>query len=159
MNYRDMFYAFLFPRHQHNNAGSLLILGLRLLFGVLLMMHGFDKLENYATLSMTFPDFMYMGSKISLLLVMFVELVCALAFIIGFLFRLAIIPMIISMAVAFLWVHRGSIMEGELAFVYLVVFCMLALSGPGNYSIDAPLGSYLMYKDDTHTTCCSGAKE
>lgn len=151
-----MIYRFLFPRYSNEPYMSMLLLALRLLFGILFMMHGFDKLNNYAVLSETFPSFMGLGSRVSLLLVMFAELVCSLAFIFGFLFRLAVIPMIIAMLVAFVWAHNGSMAEGELSFIYAMVFLVLAIAGPGRYSVDTPIGDYIMYKDDTHSTKSCG---
>ena len=82
-----MFYSFIFPRYSNKPIASLIILLLRVLFGSLLMIHGFDKLNNYSVLVDSFPSFMGMGSKISLLLVLFAELVCPIAVIVGFLYR------------------------------------------------------------------------
>ena len=48
--------------------------------------------------------------------------------------------MIIAMAVAFFSFHQATLAEGELAFLYLLLFIMLYISGPGKYSID-----YLIY--------------
>ena len=44
--------------------------------------------------------------------------------------------MIVTMAVAFFFAHGGSITGGELAFVYLVVFILMYMVGPGKYSVD-----------------------
>lgn len=148
-----MLYKFLFPRYSNAPVMSILLLALRLLFGILFMVHGFDKLTNYSLLVDSYPNFMGLGSRFTLLLTMFAELVCAAAFILGFLFRLAVIPMIIAMFVAFVWVHNGVISEGELSFIYAMVFLILAVTGPGRYSIDTPIGDYIMYKDDTCVAC------
>ena len=141
-----MIYRFLFPRYCNTTILSLLLLALRLLFGILFMMHGFDKLYNFSLLVDNYPNFMGLGSRFSLLLTLFAELVCAAAFVLGFLFRLAVVPMFFAMAVAFLWVHHGSIAEGELAFIYAMMFLILAITGPGLYSIDKPVGDYIMYR-------------
>ena len=47
-----------------------------------------------------------------------------------------LIPMIISMGVAFFDVHDAMIPEGELSLIYLIVFIILFLTGPGRYSVD-----------------------
>jgi putative oxidoreductase len=91
---------------------------------------------------------MNIGSEISLLVVIFAEMLCSIFFIIGALFRLSMIPMLITLAVAFFHVHNGSIMQGELAFIYLIVFIMMYVSGPGEYSVDAKIYEYLHSKDD-----------
>ncbi|MBE6306244.1 MAG: DoxX family protein [Bacteroidaceae bacterium] len=136
--------AFLFPRYANKPMVSLLLLALRLIFGVLFMIHGVDKMLNFATLSQSFPDVTGMGSSISLMVTIFIELFCSLAFIVGFMFRLVLLPMIASMFVAFFIIHRASVLQGELALIYLVVFLLLAVVGPGSYSIDNPLGAYVI---------------
>lgn len=138
-----MLYTYIFPRYSNAIVPSSLIFSLRILFGVLLMMHGFDKLNNYDALVTAFPSVLGLGSRISLLSILFVELVCSLAFIVGFLYRLAILPMIVAMFIAFVWVHHASVVQGELAFIYLVVFLLLALTGPGRYSIDNLVYNYI----------------
>ena len=55
--------------------------------------------------------------------------------------RIFCIPIIITMAIAFLFVHAGSPFSGrELAFVYAVPFVAIMLMGPGRLSIDSLFG-------------------
>jgi putative oxidoreductase len=54
----------------------------------------------------------------------------------GLLVRVTVIPMIIAMAVAFFDVHDADFPEGELSFIYLILFLLLYITGPGKYSID-----------------------
>ena len=73
----------------------------------------------------------------SLILAIFGELTCSLAFIFGFLYRLAMIPMIFTMGMAFFVIHGNDPCSvKELAFIYLVVFVLMYIAGPGKYSID-----------------------
>jgi putative oxidoreductase len=44
--------------------------------------------------------------------------------------------MIVAMAVAFFDVHDAMMPEGELALIYLILFIILYVVGPGRYSID-----------------------
>jgi putative oxidoreductase len=44
--------------------------------------------------------------------------------------------MMTSMAVAFFDIHDGMMPEGELALIYLIVFVLLFMAGPGRYSVD-----------------------
>lgn len=99
-------------------------------------MHGIMKMNDFDALSLTFFDPFGIGSFYSLVLAVFAEVVCSCAFILGFLFRLTLIPMIVTMAVAFVGVHDGIISAGELSFIFLVVFILLWLTGPGLFSID-----------------------
>jgi putative oxidoreductase len=70
------------------------------------------------------------------MIAIFTEFCCSLFLISGLLFRLVVIPMIISMAVAFFDVHDAMFPQGELALIYLIVFMILYFTGPGRYSID-----------------------
>ncbi len=47
------------------------------------------------------------------MLAIFGELFCSVAFVFGFLYRLSMIPMIVTMAVAFFFAHGGSITGGS----------------------------------------------
>ena len=120
----------LFPRKANQTNFSLFLLSMRLLFGSLLMTHGYAKLMGFAAMSASFPDPLGIGSRYSLMLAIFGELFCSVAFVFGFLYRLSMIPMIVTMAVAFFFAHGG------LAFVYLVVFILMYMVGPGKYSVD-----------------------
>lgn len=128
--------TFLFPRKANQTNFSLFLLSMRLLFGSLLMTHGYAKLTGFAAMSASFPDPFGIGSRYSLMLAIFGELFCSVAFVFGFLYRLSMIPMIVTMAVAFFFAHGGSMTGGELAFVYLVVFILMYMAGPGKYSVD-----------------------
>ena len=102
-----------------------------------------QKLEEFEQMSGGFPDPLGLGSALSLSLAIFGELVCSLALVVGVLSRLVLLPMIFTMCVAFFMAHGGSMAEGELAFVYLVVFVLLFFAGPGRFSVDGWLAKKL----------------
>ena len=131
-----MLYNFLFPQSFRGKGVSFLILCLRVFFGVLFFTHGIDKMANFNELSETFPNILGFGSYMSLMLSIFCEFCCSLFLITGLLVRLTVIPMIISMAVAFFDVHDGLFPQGELALIYLVMFVILYITGPGRFSVD-----------------------
>lgn len=131
-----MIRSFLFPTYAYRKNFSLFVLSLRVLFGVLLMVHGIGKICDFDALSQTFPDPFGIGSRGSLILAIFGEVVCSAAFIVGFLHRLCMIPMIITMVTAFVVIHKWSVVEGEMAFANFMVFLLLYVAGPGRYSID-----------------------
>ena len=128
---------FLFPKPSEPKEYSLLLLALRLFFGIMLMMHGLVKVINFTELRYTFPEPIGLGREMLLLFVIFGEFVCSVGFILGALYRLCLIPMILVMAGAFFVIHGGSIAEGELAFLYLIVFVLMFIAGPGRFSVDA----------------------
>lgn len=142
-----MIYNFLFPTKPTSTKASLLLLAARIIFGVLLMNHGIQKWSNFQELSTAFPDPLGVGSPLSLGLAIFGELVCSIGFIVGFLYRLSMIPMIFTMAVAFFVIHANDVFSvKELAFIYLVVFVLMYIAGPGKFSIDYFIGNELSRK-------------
>lgn len=144
-----MYKRLLFPDKPEGTAASSLLLIARIVFGILLMNHGIDKWANYQELSAVFPDPMGIGSPLSLGLAIFSELACSMAFIIGFLYRLVLIPMIITMIVAFFVIHGSDpFATKELAFVYLMVFVLMYAIGPGRFSVDHWLGKAIFQNTD-----------
>lgn len=142
-----MLKRFLFPVKPDGTFISVILLIVRVVFGVMLMNHGIDKWANYQELSAVFPDPLGIGSPLSLGLAIFGELACSMAFIIGFLYRLAMIPMIFTMCVAFFIVHADDpFAVKQLAFVYLVVFVLMYIVGPGKFAVDRWISKSLFRK-------------
>ena len=131
-----MFYNFLFPQHFRGKGVSLLILALRLFFGILFFVHGLDKLTNFNDLSLDYPSVMGLGSYTTLMLSIFCEFCCSLFLIAGLLTRILTIPMIVAMGVAFFDIHDAMMPEGELSLIYFITFIILFFVGPGRYSMD-----------------------
>ena len=131
-----MFYNFLFPQYFRGKGVSFLILFVRLFFGALFFMHGLDKLSNFNVLSDTYPSVLGLGSYTTLMITIFCEFACSLFLMAGLVTRIVLIPMMAAMAVAFFDVHDGMMPEGELAVIYLIVFLVLFMTGPGRYSVD-----------------------
>jgi putative oxidoreductase len=102
----------------------------------MILIHGVDKLTNFDQLSETFPDIMGLGSYTSLMIAVFAEFCCSLFLLCGLLVRITVIPLILTMAVAFFDVHDADFPGGELSFIYLVLLLILYLVGPGRYSVD-----------------------
>lgn len=131
-----MLYNFLFPQHFRGKGVSAFILVLRLFFGVMFLFHGLDKMMNFSELSTTFPSVLGFGSYMTLMLSIFCEFCCSLFLITGLLTRVMMIPMIATMAVAFFDIHDAMMPEGELSLIYLIVFVILYVVGPGRFSLD-----------------------
>ena len=144
-----MIKRFLFPSTPNETATSALLLLARIVFGLLLMSHGVAKWASYAEMSTVFPDPLGIGSPLSLGLAIFGELACSLAFIVGFLYRLSMIPMIFTMGVAFFVIHGNDpFAVKELAFVYLAIFVLMYIAGPGKFSADYWIGKQCPQKTD-----------
>ena len=131
-----MFYNFLFPQYCRDRIVSLLILALRVFFGILFFSHGIDKMINFNELSYTYPSVLGFGTYMTLMVSIFCEFACSLFLIVGLLVRITVIPMIAAMAVAFFDIHDGMFPAGELSLIYMILFIILYITGPGRYSID-----------------------
>lgn len=120
------------------------ILFFRVTVASLILMHGAQKLFNFSMfVHGGFPDPLHVGSAISLGLVVFAEFFCAIALVVGFLTRLAVIPLIINMIVIVFVIHGNDpMMVKEGAVLYLITFITLLLTGPGMFSID-----YLLFRN------------
>ena len=128
---------FLFREPRLPLLYSLVLLAVRIVFGVLFMSHGIAKWIAFNDMTEQFPDPLGMGSVLSFWLVVFAERVCAFGFILGSLFRLSLIPMIFTMLVALLIIHAGDPLAAkELALMYLTIFVLMFFCGPGRFSID-----------------------
>lgn len=131
-----MFYNFLFPQYLRGTGVSVLLLIVRVFFGILFFTHGLEKLMNFNELSMTYPSVLGFGSYTTLMVTIFCEFCCSLFLIAGLLERVMTIPMILAMGVAFFDVHDAMMPEGELALIYLIIFIILFFTGPGKFSVD-----------------------
>ena len=122
---------------------DLALLLLRLFAGGLLFVHGVAKLEHYAALRNGFPDPIGWGGAVSLVMIILVEIGCSLLVVSGLLTRFALIPMIFSMIMA-MTTHGGTGLGSvELPLLYVGMFVVLFVSGPGRYSIDRLIGKVL----------------
>lgn len=124
--------------HYSDGAFNLAMLLLRLSFGALLLVnHGIDKLMHFSAYEHGFYNFMHIGQRFSLILVIFAEVFCSLFVILGLFTRLTVIPPIIVMAVAIFSIHAHQAFDkSELAVVYGTAFLAILLCGPGKISVD-----------------------
>ncbi|MGB5355555.1 MAG: DoxX family protein [Eudoraea sp.] len=117
-----------------NDLGKML---LRILPSMFLLTHGIPKLQRLLNGDFGFADPIGIGELPSLFLAMIAEVVCPILIIVGYKTRWASIPVVIVMAVAGFIVHHSDPFKGkEMAFLYLVCFLVVALIGPGKFSLD-----------------------
>ncbi|MGE0634065.1 MAG: DoxX family protein [Pseudobdellovibrionaceae bacterium] len=114
------------------------LLFLRIGFGVtMLLSHGWPKLANYSTYLEKFPDPIGFGIMTSLCLAIFAEVACSILVVIGLATRLAAIPLLITMGVAFFVIHGAQpFSEKEMSFIYMISFLILLFTGGGKFSLD-----------------------
>jgi putative oxidoreductase len=111
---------------------------LRIVFGLLILIkHGYLKLQNFSTIQNNFYNFLGLGMKTSLVLCIFAEVFCALFVVLGLFTRFAAVPLVITMLVAIFGANTDKpLLESELALLYLGAFATLLFCGPGKISID-----------------------
>ena len=113
---------------------------LRLIFGGLFVRYGYMKMSAYNDILPMFGDIIGIGSKLSFNLVIFAELVCGFLVLIGLLTRFAVIPIFITMVVAFFIAHKNDPFDMKaVAFLLLCLSLVVFILGSGKYSIDALL--------------------
>lgn len=131
----------LFSTSYSAGAFNTALLLLRLMFGALLMHHGYGKLVNFNETAQHMPSLFGMGGTLTAALVVFAEFFCALFVILGLFTRLACIPIIISMSYALAKSHNWDVFaQGEMAALYLGAFIVLVIIGPGKVSVDGMIG-------------------
>ncbi len=121
------------------------LLFLRIVIGLMMLIsHGWDKFANFADKSGGFPDPLGVSNPGSLALLVFAEVFCSIALIMGFATRVLIIPLILAMFVAAFITHGDDPWaRKEFAVLYLVPYIFLFFSGAGKYSVDNLLSKKL----------------
>lgn len=105
-----------------------------------MLTHGWPKLQKVINGNFQFGDPLGIGPEASLILTVFAEVVCSILLILGLATRLAVIPLITTMAVAFFIVHAADDFKTkELALIYLSIFLCIFFTGPGKLSLDKAL--------------------
>jgi putative oxidoreductase len=125
-----------------NNSArvSISLLILRVAAGAMMLTHGYPKFQKLLTGNLNFGNPLGIGSELSFILVVFGEFVCSILLILGLFSRFASIPLAFAMFVAFAIRHADDPFgTQEKPLLYFVVFIVLLIAGPGNYSMDKKL--------------------
>jgi putative oxidoreductase len=110
---------------------------LRLIFGGFFIYYGWMKISNYDQILPMFGDIIGIGSRLSFNLVIFAEFFCGIFITVGFLTRLSIIPIFITMVVAFFIAHAKDTFEvKQIVFLYMLLCLVIFILGSGRYSVD-----------------------
>lgn len=121
-----------------NFSSDLIILILRLSIAALMLTHGLPKLSKLlAGGEIQFADPIGLGSTLSLVLVVFSEVLCSAFIAIGYKTKLATLPLIFTMLVAAFIIHiNDGIYKQEKAILYILVYLSFLITGSGRFSID-----------------------
>lgn len=116
---------------------DLAALALRLLFGGMFIFHGWPKLANYDAMVGMFGDPIGIGTELSVILVIFAEFFCGIFIVLGFLTRLSVIPVLITMIVAYFIAHAPDPFDKKMIpFIYIGLCVVVFILGSGRYSVD-----------------------
>ncbi|MEM7782653.1 MAG: DoxX family protein [Planctomycetota bacterium] len=121
----------------NSTALSMGLFILRVAFGCLMLVHGWQKLSSFSDLADKFPDPLGMGSQMSLISAIGSEVGCSVLLIFGLITRVASIPLAFTMIIALFVVHGSDPWKAkELAACYLAVYATLIFTGGGKFSLD-----------------------
>lgn len=112
---------------------------LRLFAFLMIFNHGYGKAMNVIEGNFQFMDPIFIGPTVSLILAALAEGICALLVLVGYWTRLASFILIGNMSVAIFFYHipsGDSFGAMELPIMYLLVFVIIFLLGPGDHSVD-----------------------
>ncbi len=87
-----------------------------------------------------FADPFGIGPVASLVLVVFAEVICSVLIMLGLFTRAAVIPLMITMGVAYFSIHfSDEFRSQEKAIMYGITYIALFFTGAGRYSLDGLL--------------------
>jgi len=110
---------------------------LRISFSLMMLTHGISKVDRLFADEIKFSDPIGIGSFLSLILIAFAEFVAPIFILIGFKTRWFSIFPVIGMAVAAFVSHwEDPFPRKEKALLFMFGFLVIAMIGPGKYSID-----------------------
>ncbi len=110
---------------------------LRISASAMMLTHGYPKFQKLISGDFEFGDPIGLGTAPSLFLAVIGEFICPILILIGLKTRWAAIPVVITMAVAAFVVHADDPFGNkEKALLFLVIFLVIMLLGPGKYSLD-----------------------
>ena len=116
---------------------------LRLILGAFMLTHGIQKLTAFDLLKTSFPDPIGLGSSLSLILIIFAEFGCSVLILLGALTRLSLLPLMFGMIVAAFITHGyDGFSVQELPLMYLCMYLILFITGPGKYALDTIFRRY-----------------
>ena len=105
--------------------------------GLMLLLHGWGKLQAFGERAAKFPDPLGVTPELSMGLTIFAEVFCAALILVGLCTRWAAGVGLFTMIVAAFVIHGDDpLKKQELALMYLSMYGALALIGPGRLSLD-----------------------
>ncbi|MFC0262474.1 DoxX family protein [Fontibacter flavus] len=119
---------------------DLALLVMRVGVSLMMLTHGWPKIAEFSSRLATFRDPIGLGPAVSLQATIFAEFFCSILLALGFMSRLALIPLIFTMTVVTFIVHgEDPFSTQEKPLLFLLIYVALFLLGPGKYSVDGQI--------------------
>ncbi|HKO80168.1 MAG TPA: DoxX family protein [Chitinophagaceae bacterium] len=130
---------YIFDPGNYPQVINIALLILRVSIGILMLSHGRDKvLKLFGPRPFQFADPMGVGTTASLSLAIFAEVFCSLLLILGMATRIALVPLIMTMLMAFFVIYKGEpFAKKELPLLYILIYVTLIIAGAGEFSVDS----------------------
>ncbi|WDF81130.1 DoxX family protein [Mucilaginibacter sp. KACC 22773] len=126
----------LLKANQQRLTDSALLIA-RVVIAGMMLNHGLPKVPMLLNGPVKFFTVFGMSPSVSLTLTLFAQVVCSALVLFGIVTRLALVPLIATMLVALVVIHRGEpFARMEPALHFLLVYIVLFLTGPGKYAVD-----------------------
>lgn len=124
--------------NKNANTTNIALLIARVAIASLMLTHGLPKLMMFFSPGpIQFPPIFGLTPGLSLGLAVFAEVFCSIFLLAGFVTRLSVIPLAITMLVAVTTIHQADpFAKKELAVFYLVSYVVLFFAGSGKFSVD-----------------------
>ena len=141
--------------YSYTNMGRLF---LRLFVGIMLMQFGIRQISDFDASVMNFPSVFGMGSQLSLVLMIIIEIGCSLFIMAGCMTRIMTVPPFLAMIIAEYYTLHDMVSEaphllswsqqGYVPVMFLGIYFFILLVGPGKISVDYFLSLHFIHSDN-----------
>ncbi len=141
--------------YSYTNMGRLF---LRLFVGIMMMQFGIRQINNFDAAAAIFPSVCGIGSELSLIIMIIIEIGCSFFIMAGFLTRIMTLPPFISMIIAEYYILHDMVKEasymlswsqqGYVPIMFLGIYFFILLVGPGKISVDYFLSLHFIHTDN-----------
>ncbi|MEG1982495.1 MAG: DoxX family protein [Alistipes sp.] len=133
----------------HYRAMDWAILYLRLFIGGIILLHNVGKMQDYNEIINAYPSFLSFSSAFIFVLITLLEVIIAIALIIGIHVRLTSSIMAMGLFASIIYIlSKNGVATAELPFVYMGIAITLILSGAGIFSLDFAIQANRSMKKD-----------
>jgi putative oxidoreductase len=113
------------------------LLFLRMLFGLLMITQGLTKLCHCEQQPAFYSSLLSWDSRLSLVMIIPVEIGCSVFLILGLFTRMAAIPLLLSMTIPVFVTHAAdTFAKKELIIIYTAMYLLFLFTGGGELSFD-----------------------